>query len=700
MFKVESQCVVNKVVDYLANKRGPNFAIILLLILIISGMLKPIPINEDFKSYFIENNPYTTAYYKIRQFEPYKDNIQIQITPQKGSIEQFLKGLGQLEQSLKASFPDSKIESLYRAKAYIQYKYNATDQTLSVLTGLNQIPLMLQLISVDCRHTLTILYLNGKDFNPDKLNSIIIRSYPGIERIKAISELQVENQIEKSIGKDLMVNSFYILVFYLLAMILFFRNPTTLLVVFSNALFSIIPLLFFFGLFNVKLNMVTVIAIPLVFISSFTDTIYLLVGYYNAPIGMNKTERIRYSIRKYVVPSFFTSFITAIAFLSFLFSNFDYIRNFGLISGLSIMLEFFVTFLTVPFFLGFFKANRMPNHSLHFVLSKLLKFNKSLGTIMIAVMIVSLFFVNKLYFHTDFESFIPLKTELRPTYRELTTNFHSLFGMDVLIEKKDSNTPTGIKQITLDWVKKAQKVPGVRNIYSFKDEIDFYRKELGGNPFLTRPKSDNVYIKDNLSRIRIVIKDPNQIEVIKNQLDRISQNSQNEFRFYYYSPALIYDYINTMHSKSLLRSLLFSAVIIFLTFIVLTRSIRNASVCMLANAIPLGALVIMFIVFGIDVNMGTAMTAIVCLGLIVDYAIQLVYCRLIQKDNLEALSFSLLITCFALVGSFICFIVSDFKPNRVFGILSAAVFLIAFLSDYIIINWLLKIPGEPPSNKK
>jgi len=79
-----------------------------------------------------------------------------------------------------------------------------------------------------------------------------------------------------------------------------------------------------------------------------------------------------------------------------------------------------------------------------------------------------------------------------------------------------------------------------------------------------------------------------------------------------------------------------------------------------------------------------------CLGLIVDDTIHILYCKLSLRKGIEELSYGLLTTSLILAGGFALFALSNFEPTQIFGSLSATVFLITFISDMIILNWLLK----------
>jgi predicted RND superfamily exporter protein len=148
-----------------------------------------------------------------------------------------------------------------------------------------------------------------------------------------------------------------------------------------------------------------------------------------------------------------------------------------------------------------------------------------------------------------------------------------------------------------------------------------------------------------------------------------------------------------------LRSLLFSAVLIFLTFFTLTTDIRAVLASILANLAPLGFLVLIFVVFKIDMNITTSITLVICLGLIVDDTIQIIYRRVRLGEQMDELGFGVLTTTLIMAAGFLSFLLSRSNPIQIFGLLCAVVFLLAAVSDMTIIPWMLEKSQKDPSCK-
>jgi uncharacterized protein len=353
------------------------------------------------------------------------------------------------------------------------------------------------------------------------------------------------------------------------------------------------------------------------------------------------------------------------------------------------MFEFFVSFFTLPLLLDFIGSKKNKSAAFKFIPVRLYMVQKPGSLILIGSLVLSMFFVHKLNFQTDYESFFPVNTELRENHIELRNNFQSIIGLDIIIEKKENTySESGINQLTLNLVREIRGIEGVKRVNSYKDQLDFRQKYLKGLPIGKFDKTDNVYMLQNKSRIHVSVDNPEDISKIKAKVERKTQVYDKSFEFSYFSPALLFDFINASVAESLLESLVFSGLLIFLMFFLLARNLRFALVSILANLVPIGALVLMFAFFKININIGTAITAVICLGFIVDDTIHILYRKLKLKEELNELTGSLFLTSILLAGSFLVFTISNFQPTRIFGLLSSVVFSIAFVSDILIINWL------------
>jgi len=128
---------------------------------------------------------------------------------------------------------------------------------------------------------------------------------------------------------------------------------------------------------------------------------------------------------------------------------------------------------------------------------------------------------------------------------------------------------------------------------------------------------------------------------------------------------------------------------IFIILLLLTRSVKLAILSLLPNLIPLGFIVLLFYFLKIDINLLTSLTLIIGLGLLDDDTIHIIYRRLWLNEPLEELKFSVISTAALLCISFLIFTVSSFQPTRIFGVITAIIFLIGVISELTVFKWIL-----------
>ena len=92
-----------------------------------------------------------------------------------------------------------------------------------------------------------------------------------------------------------------------------------------------------------------------------------------------------------------------------------------------------------------------------------------------------------------------------------------------------------------------------------------------------------------------------------------------------------------------------------------------------------------------NINILTAITAVVCLGLLDDDTIHILYRRLWLKEELNELSVSILSSAFILIVGFGLFSISSFVPIRVFGWVSSLVILFGVIIEITLMQWLIEL---------
>lgn len=676
-------------------------AVVLLVIALLSGTPE---IDSSLAGYNVDNNPYDTAGKRMTALFGSKNMVQVLVKPEATTIKVLFRGLDEVEDEIRKAFPGTRVESLNSAAVLLYRKLKADSPVTEMLSASLNIPLAREMVSRDTNSLMLVAFVERiETFNPDLFDSIIGKKYDGIESMLAVSQFHIQEAIEKSIIRDYIVLLPIILLFIVLFIFLSYRSVHAVLFCLVNIGFSSIPVVFFLTILNVSINQVTASALPVVVILSLSASVHLITGFVHRYPEKDLRTRLFHTIRHYMMPCFLSSLTTAIAFGSFYLSDSQYIRQFGTVTAFSLMVVFLLTFMIAPFALPF--VHTRDRKVLKFWLitrieNLLFENNRLISLILIGITICSVFFIPRIEFRTDLETYIPRNSTVFQSNREINNAFHSLAEIDMLIELTDTAAVTPgqsirkeLKTMVLEMSEIIAHYPETASVQSVKNQLDFESHYMffGLNPTIF-PKKGNPYVSEDQSkyRINIRLRDQEAMTPVINRLAGDFKKYEPRFSYSIFSEFLFFDYISSSVTKSLLRSLLVSALLIFFLLYLLSLKIRDTLVSILANIIPLGFLIIAFAVFGIDMNITTSLTLVTCLGLIVDDTIHILYRRIRIAEPLNELGFGIVATSLILTGGFLSFVLSQSQPNQVFGLLCAMVFFTAAVSDMAVMTWLLR----------
>ncbi len=149
-----------------------------------------------------------------------------------------------------------------------------------------------------------------------------------------------------------------------------------------------------------------------------------------------------------------------------------------------------------------------------------------------------------------------------------------------------------------------------------------------------------------------------------------------------------------------LQSITMAMILIALLMMLLLRSFKLGVLSLFPNILPLTFGAAFMYLTKIDLNIGSALVASVCLGIAVDDTIHFLtnYYRLRKEGHSISESIArvftytgsaLLVTTVILVSAFGLFIIGDFVPNFHFGLLSSFVLIVALITDVIFLPALL-----------
>ena len=202
-----------------------------------------------------------------------------------------------------------------------------------------------------------------------------------------------------------------------------------------------------------------------------------------------------------------------------------------------------------------------------------------------------------------------------------------------------------------------------------------------------------------VSRIELSFKDANDVTVFSNNhFHEVLPPTPPGIKVSQISPSLLIEEVNESVSMSLIKSLEMAGAFIFLMILIMTRSVSASLLGLVPNLIPIGFMILIFYLLKLDINMVSALSAVICIGLLDDDTIHILYRRLRLKEDLKELSFSVLSSGLILSICFGFFLITSFEPIRTFGWVSAMVFIIGVVSELTLMQWVINWITKKYSN--
>lgn len=581
-----------------------------------------------------------------------------------------------------------KIEALDDFKDYFYLENVTSDQEIfNAFKKLSNLPYAGRFLSTNFQST-QILITPTTEFDYLAFDHILTQSWPGVKSLTSMGFYRVESTLKDYVKKDLVTLMSAIFFITSLSIYVVFRSFSGLLFCLLMLVVGLYPVIFLFSILKIKINILTLLVFPIVLVLTLSDSIHLLTGLRNS---FKSFKRVQDTLERYFVPSFLTSLTTAIAFFSFMINDIENLKNFGLVTFVSTILSFIATFSFAPLAMEWVKFDTYQS-AIMSVLSRFLQHHsKVINKVLLAMFFVALPFSSQLKFETQGHTFFPKNSSLLSDHEELRNDFGSLLKLYLLIE--GAVVPdlgpdyyfnhNYVQEMTTKIHLMLRHMPEVSHVSSAAGPLIYYMKDplRFKNPQsidMPRPYQKGM----NQFLIEVTFKDSDKIIKLyndaKDQLEKVVSGVKVSVT----SPRLIFNELDLFLSKNIFISLLFSLGCILYIFYLMTLSVPIALMGVFANLVPLASIVLLLYLTGASINVVTAMSAVICLGVVVDDTIHVIYRTINKKEHsLQELSEGMLTTSIVLSLGFGMFLFSHFLPTRIFGLISSTIFIVAVISD-------------------
>ena len=524
----------------------------------------------------------------------------------------------------------------------------------------------------------------------------------------------------------------------LVILVVLFKNISGVLIPAITIGINIMWTVGLFVIFGNKMNMVSGMLIPLVFIISLATTVHILNRFYlEVALSGDKRESILKTLRHICVPCFLTCVTTSIGFLSLVVSDVTPVKTTGIFMAAGIMMSFFVCITLVPGMLSLFpermsrpfmnikKDRSSSNKEFQGIYGFIGKFvrNNTIYVFFISLVFVgvAIYGVTRIDAESSiFESF-PESSEITRSTEHIEQELMGLIPMDIVVDA--GNTGSVFQPDVLMKMEKLQDylkgIPEVTKSVSVVDYVKYLNKLLNkdnpDSPVVTKDKAidyvklaslhgDSIvaglYTEDyNEGRVSVRMKNvgSSRYKLIVNDIERfIKKNFPLSVSCAITGIVPLLMDMQGYLIESQIKTFTLAFILIFICIALLLKSTRIGMMSMIPNLVPIAITLGVMGYVGINLDVATIMIASVAIGISVDDTIHFLYRfkEEFKKDGdhylaiqrtLSGVGRALIFTTVVATCGFLVFCLSSFKAIQYFGLLTGITMVSALVADLFIL---------------
>ena len=548
----------------------------------------------------------------------------------------------------------------------------------------------------------------------------------------------VNTELDRMSQKDMRTFTPVMFAVALVILVVLFKNISGVLIPAITISINILWTVGVFVIFGNKMNMVSGMLIPLIFIVSLATTVHILNRFYQeVKLSGDRRESILKTVKHICVPCFLTCVTTSIGFLSLIVSDVTPVKTTGIFMAAGIMMSFFVCMTIVPGMLSFFpgwmsrpsmdmqkdhEASNKELRSPYWFIGKFVKNNTIYVFAFSWVFVgVAIYGITKTEAESSiFESF-PENSEITKSTEHIEKNLMGLIPMDIVV---DATNMGGVFQpdVLVEMEKLQDYLKGIPEVTKSVSVVDYVKylntllnKDVPDSQVITKDKAID-YVKlaslhgDNIVK-SLYTKNYNEGRVsvrMKNVGSARYEEIVNDIEGYIklnfplsvgcaitgIVPLLMDMQGHLIESQ--IKTFTLAFILVFISIALLLKSARIGMMSMIPNLIPIAITLGVMGYVGINLDVATIMIASVAIGISVDDTIHFLYRfkEEFKKDRdhylaiqrtLSGVGRALIFTTVVATCGFLVFCLSDFKAIQYFGLLTGITMVSAIIADLLIL---------------
>lgn len=591
------------------------------------------------------------------------------VAPGDVSIGDVFAELAKLQAAFAARDDRISLRSVDSARAQLfVYGLNLQSPAYALLGVLRDNPQSATIINADSTKFLIVI-TSPESLQLEVLAVLASHDWDAVfTEAKVLASAQLERDVVAGLERDLRLLIPVIVAVTLLALLLAFGRWQALLLPLFASIASTLVTFSLFSSFGVTINLVTLLALPIVLIVGLANSCHFLAKSGSDRRGSEDVAvAVRKTLQRVGPPFFFSTLTTAVALASLGFNELPPIANLGLLSAEALLIVFVLVLLFAPLSLRWYLSactgTWQDSRFFHALSRWLGVWRTHISALLLLAMVAGAVCVPLLTVKSEPRAFFPDNAPFSSALKMFEQEFYVFSPLRVLVSV-DNDAP-------LAALRRAGEIR------------DLLAEHAGIRRVTLRPalNDTSAYVLSALLASKA------DLAAVQLELDAAVAGGAE---LLYSSAALVYGDIDRRAIGSLLRSLAWSVALIFGTVLLVFRSFRALLGAMLANAVPLMLVCGAVWLIGSPLNLVTVFVFLVALGIVVDDSIHILFWRA-AGDSVSgsSIEFSVLLsTAILCIGLLLCQL-SAFPTTRQFAAYCALALVGAVVSNLSVLPLLL-----------
>jgi len=577
---------------------------------------------------------------------------------------------------------------------------------------------------------------DDRDFNHKifaELESLISADRDKFESLIQVGPPRINTELENRLFDDFKLLGPLSAFILFISILFFMRSSLSAIIPIVTSALAVIWTFGMLGWVGIPLNILSAMLPSLIIVIGSTEDTHMMAAYFRGlqtTDGGSRDKAIQYMARHIGLPLVLTVLTTALGFSSNMFSSIGLIQQFAFASTFAMLANGIITILVVPLLLSIYGPEKIPNfgddkgpNRLSDRILKVFRYSQDNYPISVLMFtaVMCLFFIyhaSKLYVTNDPLSYIPSDSVLIKDTKRIHDD---LAGIKIFFITLDSNKENAFQHpVNIHKLAEIQGFMEKQGVFdrsmSLADHLAFANREFRGEyaelalpetrqlvaqylMFFHRSDLDS-YVSHDYSRANIVVRhninDSHTLNNYINELQEVIEDIAGPgMKANIVSENLMVNQAADSLMVAQVKALVILLVLIFLIMSAMFTSFRGGAIAMVPAIIPIA---MMFGVMGyldIPLNPGTAMVAVIAVGIAIDGTIHLLarYNELCRhtSDYVGAVhvavkeeAMPIIVSSIALSFGFGILLLSNFTVVAQFGALAAATMLFSIYANLLI----------------